>query len=408
MAGSRRVVVVGAGLAGLAAALRARDLGAEVLVLEAADGVGGRVRTDLVDGYRCDRGFQLLNPAYPQVRALVDLDDLDLRAFEAGAVVVDQRGRAFVGDPRRTPGALPGDLLRVGTLRDKLAFLAWALPALGPVDRLLEAKDDTLRGSLDDAGVRGDVRAAVDVFLAGVLAESDGTSSATFARLLVRSFLLASPGVPAGGMGRLPEQLAGRLPAGSVRTGIRVDAVEPAARGGWSVLTEDGVEPADAVVVATDPGTAGRLVGVDAPPMKGLTTYWFAAPESPAVRPALHLDSTRSGPLVNAAVLSDVAAGYAPPGRHLVAATTLDRTATEAEVRGHAARMFAVSTTRWETVTVHEIRAALPEQRPPLQVRQPVLIRPGLAVAGDHRDTASIQGAMVSGRRAAGVVLAGR
>lgn len=400
------VVVVGAGLAGLACARRLHAVGRDVLVLEAADEVGGRVRTDLLDGFRCDRGFQLLNPAYPEVRRVVDLTALRLRSFDAGVVVATQGHRLLLGDPRRLPASLPGTLLRAGTPREKLALVRWALPALGPVDRLLALPDEPLRRSLDEAGVHGEVRTVVDTFLAGVLGEDDGSTSATFARLLVRSFALGLPSLPEEGMGALPAQLAVGLPPGSVRTGVRVRAVRAGDRP--AVETDDGTVPAAAVVLAADPVTAADLIGVRAPVMHGLTTFWHAARQAPTSQRLLHLDGDRSGPIVNTAVVTAVAPSYAPAGRHLVASTVLGAhgdAGTERAVREQAGRVYGCSTADWETVTVSEVPHALPAQEPPLRRRRRVRLGDGLYVAGDHRDTASIQGALVSGRRAAEAVL---
>src|SRR3954454_124382 len=207
------VVVVGAGAAGLACARRLAFEGIDVLVLEASDAVGGRIRTDVVDGYRCDRGFQLLNPAYPALPHVLDLDDLDLHPFRAGVVVGHGRTRSVLADPRREPSFLLASLRApLGTFAEKVRFATWAGATLLPVHgRLsqLAGPDRTLADELDAAGVTGRLRTGVvDPFLAGVLAEYGGSSSAHLGRLLVRSFVLGSPSVPSVGMGRLPEVVA--------------------------------------------------------------------------------------------------------------------------------------------------------------------------------------------------------
>ncbi len=398
------IVVVGAGLAGLACAQRLTAAGLEVIVLEASDAVGGRVRTDEIDGFRCDRGFQLINPAYPALGRVVDVDQLDLRAFGAGVVVARRDGRSVLADPRRLPRLLPATLRSpVGSLRERVAFVRWALSCLLPVRRLLATPDRSLAEALDRAGIRGELRTAVlEPFLAGVLADWEGTTSATFVRLLMRSFLLGSPAVPSTGISRLPELLAASLPpalSGSTGRSARSESVTSAPPTRRSVRTRWSWPPR--------PRAAAELTGIPVPATKPLTTFWHTAPEPPSAAKLLHLDGARRGPLVNSAVVTNVAPGYAPPGRVLIASSTVaaDGSAdAEAAVRRQAGLVYGVDPSDWELITCQVIAAALPHQPPPLALRRPARLPSGVFVAGDHRDTASIQGALVSGRRAADAI----
>lgn len=403
------MVVVGAGLAGLACAQRLSAAGVEVMVLEASDAVGGRVRTDVVDGYRCDRGFQLLNPAYPVLDRVVDVAALDLRGFGPGVLVASGDARWLFADPRRAPREVPATLRSVvraplGTVGDKVRATAWAARSLGPVRQLLRRPDRSWKADLDAYRVAGPLRTGVlELFLAGVLAEADGSTSANFVALLIRSFLLGTPAVPSLGMGRLPQLIAASLPEGVVRLEtpvrrVRADRVD----------TEAGELAAAAVVVATDPVSAARLTGQPTPAMKALTTFWHRVEKPPSTRPYLHLDLDRRGPVVNTAVLTTVAPSYAPAGRHLVETTVLGADGTEAAertARAHAGQIYGVRTDEWEHVTTHVVSEALPTLRPPLVARRPNRTDEGVVVAGDHLDTASIQGALVSGRRAATTIL---
>ena len=396
------VVVIGAGLAGLECARTLHEHGVDVRVLEAAADVGGRVRTDHVDGFTLDHGFQVLNPAYPAVRARVDLTALALRSFLPGVAVRRGRGLVLLADPRRAPAELPRTL-RSGYVRPReLAALArWAAPALGPVRRVLDGPDATLAASLDAAGVDGRIRREVlEPFLAGVLGEDRGETSAAFVRLLVRSFLLGTPGVPAAGSAALPEQLARHVPR--VELGVRVDRLETVP-GGHRAVTAGGAVSARAVVVATDAVTAEALLGVPAPRTNGLVTSWYAAEEPPSTDAVVVVDGRRRGPVVNAAVMSAAAPSWAPPGSHLVQVTCLlgERAPAEADARRQAGEMFGVSTASWREIARHAIPGALPAQPPGSGVRRAVDLGDGRFVCGDHRDTASVQGAMVSGRRTA-------
>jgi len=401
------VIVVGGGLSGLLCARELRRAGYATRVLDAADAPGGRVRTDVVDGFRCDRGFQLLNPAYPAVRRHVDAAALDLRRFDRGVQVLTGGGLATLADPVRHP-ALLSATLRSGYLRPReLARLgAWLAPALGPVDRLLAGPDTTVTSSLDDARVEGRLRREVlEPFLSGVLAEDTGDSSATFVRLLLRSFVRATPAVPAGGMQALPDQLAR---GSTVTTGVRVTRVRTEA--GGVAVEGDLALRARAVVVAADPVGAAALLGLPRPRTGGLRTWWFTVeepPSDPRGPSLLRVDGRGrgAGPVVNTVVMSNAAPSYAPPGRHLVQATTLLPTdAGEQEVRRHLAALWGVPTDGWAVVTCHDVPAALPHVAPPLRLRRPAALGDGIFVAGDHRETSSIQGALVSGARAAAAV----
>jgi phytoene dehydrogenase-like protein len=405
------VVVVGAGLAGLRAAQVLCRRGLDVSLLDAADRPGGRVATDVVDGFRCDRGFQVLNTSYPALRAALrgDLDGLDLRAFEPGAAIRGADGRLHrLADPRRRPGSawstVTDPLL---PLTGKVRLAAWtARVVAAPPARTALRMDRSAAQELAGAGLDGPV---VDrflrPFLAGVLGETELSTSAAFVRLVWRSFALGTIAVPADGMGALPARLAASLPAGVLRLGTRVEAV----RGGErpEVRTGGGDVTARAVVVATDPDTAASLLpGLDAPAMHALTTYYHVAVEPPAREPVLHLDAT-GGPVANTVVLTAAAPSYSPDGRALVSSTVVgpaDRV-PEVAVRRELGRIYGTSTEGWEHLHTAEIARALPALGPGVPLRRGVQRGDGLFVAGDHRDTPSSQGALVSGRRAAEAVL---
>lgn len=406
------VIVIGAGLAGLQAARRLEAEGHHVTVLESSNGVGGRIRTDLVDGFLLDRGFQVLNPAYRAVRNWIDIKALGLQQFDVGVMVRDEQGLTTLAHPLRHPTLLPRTL-RSGYLspRELAALARWLGPTL--VSETVSSRatrDAPLRTALDQAGVTGPLRRNVlDTFLSGVLADASGATSANFVRLLLRAFAFGVPGLPQGGMQALPEQIATKLHA-SPLTGQHVTAVRESGDR-VRVETTAGAWEARVAVVATDPVGAAGLTGLDAPTMNGLATWWFSAGTSPLRSRFILLDASRpsggpAGPVVHAAVISEIAPSYAPAGKHLIQATTLLNGAdiAEADVRGDLERMYATSTAGWELIARHEVPHTLPSQRPPLVDRQTQRIGERILVAGDHRDTASINGALMSGERVAGAI----
>lgn len=405
------VIVIGAGLAGLQCARRLQRNGHRVTVLEASDAVGGRVRTDVIDGFRCDRGFQVLNPAYPAVQDWIDVDSLGLQEFGVGAVIRTSTTTTTLAHPLRHPEHALATLgSRHAPVSDLLAFARWIAPTLrhsatGP----RPAEDQTLRASFDAAGLTGRLRRDVlETFLAGVLADSSGESSANYVRLLVRCFALGAPGLPRGGMQALPEQMAQwLLEPVRLNTGAR-DLQHTA--DGVQVSTDAGTLRARAAVVAVGPQDLASLTDTSALPTHGLTTWWFRSAELPQAGPFLMLDATRrgggpAGPIWNTAVISQAAPSYAPEGQHLIQATTLldrpDGLAEEAQVRRDLERLYQRPTAGWELLTRHVVEHTLPVQPPPLRDASPQRVGERVLIAGDHRDHGSIQGALVSGDQAA-------
>lgn len=309
--------------------------------------------------------------------------------------------------PRHLAATLRSGLLDPGEIA---AVLRWIGPTLlRPSAAADAASDTTLEASLNEAGATGRLRREVlDTFLAGVLADSSGETSANFARLLVRSFVLGAPGLPQQGMQALPRQMAASLSAPP-----RLETAGRSLRetaNGVEVDTDHGTVHAQAVVVAVDPESVGDFTGAPSPATHGLTTWWFHAPENPLPENFLVLDASRpgggpDGPVWNTAVVSNAAPSYAPAGEHLIEATTLlsrpDGLADEAEVRQHLERIYGTSTRQWRAVTHHVVSHTLPVTRPPLVDRSQQRVSDRVFVCGDHRDTGSIHGALISGDRAA-------
>lgn len=396
------VVVVGAGLAGLACALHLSAAGRAVALLEAGDAVGGRVRTDIVDGWRLDRGFQVHDTAYPELARLLDTPALDLRAFTPGALVHLDRGFVRVADPRRRPLSAPATLAApVGSLADKArtAVLAGRI-ALAPPARLLAAPETTTYDALRAAGISERmVQRFWRPYLSGVFGEDELRTSSRFFSLVLRSQARGAQCLPAAGIGAIPEQLARRLPAGTLRLATRVERVEP----GAAVTTDGRRVTARAVVVAADPPTAAALLPELSPPrMNALTTAYFAAPDHDP-EPVLRLEGcgrTR-GPITNA-----VAVPSEQPGV-LLSVTGLGADVRESALRNHLRQWYGPRVDEWEHVATYRIPVATVDSPPPQgRFRRPVRVGPGRFVCGDHRDSASTQGAAVSGRRAAAGVLA--
>ncbi|WGY04834.1 NAD(P)/FAD-dependent oxidoreductase [Nocardioides sp. QY071] len=402
------VLVVGGGLAGLACATRLHREGVAALVVEAGDRVGGRVRSDVVDGFTVDRGFQVINTAYPALRRAVRLRDLDLRPLPSG-IRVRRDGRLHdLPHPASSPTAPLRALASSATgLRGKAALARYAGSVLATDAGRLKQRRDVTAGEAWATLPTGLVRDVLVPFVSGVVLEDELTTSRMFTDLMMRMFATGRSAVPSTGMQALPHALARQLPPGSVR----LDSPVAEVRADRVTLADGTTLEARAVVVATDPWTAPSLVPAlgTAPQPRGVTTFWFAARPWQGLDGTLVVDADGSG-VTNSVVLTASAPSYSNDGRALVATSVL-HTDGRARVDAATARRTAASLHRapdddWDLVAAHDVPFALPSMTAPHPLRRPAYLPgAGVWVAGDHRDTSSIQGALVSGDRVARSVL---
>ncbi len=407
------VIVVGAGLAGLAAARQLHESGLFVLLLEQSERPGGRVQTDTVNGFLIDRGFQVYLTSYPQAGKLLDLEALGLRFFEPGALIWTGSRFTTMADPLRRPLSLPTTFASsAATIRDKLRVLRLRRSVTTATVRTLFQRPE--RRTIDALRAAGFSPTIIERFfrpyLGGIFLERELRTSSRFFEFVFRMFSSGGGAVPANGMGAIPAQLAASLPPGALVTNARVTRVTPGTPS--HVHLADGREfSADAVILAGTADMHSSLLpgtNIDAPgnSNRAVTTLSYCAAVSPVGRPILVLDGTGRGPVNHLVVMSDVAPSYAPPGAALISATTLgvetsDDPDLDHRCRSQLAEWFGPEVWAWRLLRIDRIPSALPEHaamtdRP--AVPQPVA---GVFLAGDYLATPSIEGAVTSGLAAA-------
>jgi phytoene dehydrogenase-like protein len=411
MPSSPDVLIVGAGLAGLSCARLLHENDVSLQILEASDGVGGRARTDPVDGFLLDRGFQVLLTAYPEAQQLLNYPLLDLKIFSHGALSWFAGRMNKLVDPWRTAGAWKetlqsdfaslGDKLRIARLRRRLRH--------STVEQIFCRPDRATIDALQSEGFSKEIiHHFFRPFIGGVFLDGSLHSSSRMFEFVFKMLSEGSTCVPSRGMGAIPFQLAEKLPAGSIRLHAHVDALHE------NELNLAGGEPirARAVVIAADGPSAAHLVGEVEPASRSVTCFYYSADETPVPLPILVLNGDGAGPVNNFCVISQVAPSYAPQDKHLISVTVLGTHAlTDVQLGGFIiAQMknwFGKAVSSWQLLRSYRITHALPQQLPgTLEPSQrPVRVRPGIYVCGDHRDHASINGALLSGRRAAQAVL---
>ena len=368
-------IVVGAGLAGLSAVRELEKSGRSVLLLEASDSVGGRVRSDYIDGFICDRGFQVINPKYPEVAKSGVLKDLDFKYIS---------GQIRLADYQRKVGySLSTFSSQFGSVGEKLKLLRFV--SNPKVSNLRSFGDYTT--SFPTLYER-----VLKPFLTGVFLSDPKNIAGDVAQEILRSFVKSLPGIPAGGVGQFSQRLAA-----SVKNLKLNERVEMITKG--KVVTTAGQYNAKYIVVATDPTTAAQLVtGSALPKMFESTTAYFATSDLPMDGKNLVISSNSK--LVNSIVISQVSAKYAPVGQHLISATSLSPI-TESVFRKELASIWQMNTQQWQYVANYEIKQSLPAHLPGQSKSRNLQLAEGVYVAGDHMATPSQQGAMKSGYLAA-------
>jgi len=380
------VLIVGAGLAGLSAAIHLEAAGVEVTVIESSDRAGGRVASDVIDGFICDRGFQLINAQYPALQELNVISEFDF--IEAPRVIEVSLGdrRHVIGDPRQVPWTALNKA--TGTIPEKIALSRFIASRPKPGQSIGQALRNT--GTCYERVLRP--------FLQGVFLTDPDNVDALYGHSIIKSFVSGRPGVPRSGVGELSKALAKRV--GNIVYETRVDGIEQR-----SVHTNNGTYTANKILIATDATTATQLLGLtEVPRMAGCITWYHADAVNPSGSGRLVVDGQRRGPIINSVVMSDISSSYAPANQHLISTTT-DLNVTESDVRRHLAILWGVDTYAWQFIAKYEIPAALPIHNIGRALSQSMKISDHHFVAGDHRTVPSQQGALFSGRLAAQLIL---
>lgn len=419
------VLVIGAGLAGLVCARHLQQYSVDVQVLEASDDVGGRVRSDYVDGFTLDRGFQVLFDQYPAVRRNLDLPALDLQAFDPGAIICYNGKRAVLTYPfrdRNVRDVIQAGLTTAVPFADKLRVLRLALTSLDREhDQRAEADVQRTEDYLRSEGFsERTIDRFFRPFFGGVfLDRSLGTTAAAF-RFYFRMLNTGQTAVPADGIGAITQQLAAPLRAeGRIRCYAPVAALLRDGEQIVGVRLQSGEElHADAVVLATDAPQAARLADLPVPPGARQTVcVYFAGTQQLYRSHKIVLNADADAFVNNAQLLSNVALRYAPPDRHLLSAAIVsipplsDREIVVRAMRDlrrmwHGDEQAQRALDTYYPLRVYRIPYAQFDQPPGIYSTLPVnqTGQRGLFVAAEYTDASSIQGAMVSGERCAALV----
>jgi len=440
-------IIVGAGLAGLSCANHLHKNGFSFLLLESSDGIGGRVRSDRLDGFVLDRGFQVFLTSYPEAARFLDYKKLDLKPFYAGALIAESDRFIRVSDPFKDPSAILSAVFSdISSLSDKMriAYLRQKVMA-STVEEIFAQPDKTILEALQvNYGFSATI---IDrffkPFFGGITLDKTLSGSSRMFEFVYKMMAEGLVTIPAHGMDQIPAQLAERLPENAIRLNSRVASLSVDGPMSQVTLASGQVFTTRSIVLATNGLDAHALCRqVPEPCSQMATCLYFASPSAPIKEPLLVLDgSGLSGPVNNLAVLSNVSPAYAPEGQHLISATVVGGPSSGNSVNGEAGTASDLhqlefggaeeaklidevksqmeswfgksAVAQWRHLRTYRIAHGQPNQSPPWlePPSRPLKIAldqsgGNVYVCGDHRENASINGAMRSGRLTGEALLA--
>ncbi len=401
------VVIVGGGLAGLSCAAYLQASKIDYLLLEASDAVGGRVRTDAVEGFLLDRGFQVFQTAYPEAQRLLDYEALDLRPLEPGALIFKSGKWTRMSDPWRRPRHAWQTMFNsVGTFGDRLKLLKlWRHVSGGPSEQLLHRPHDCTTRELLCERYRFSpdfIDSFLRPWLSGIFLEQELNTSANFFRFVFRMLADGDISYPAQGIQAIPDQLAARLEPSKIRGFQPVERVD-----GRAVHLASGefIE-GSAVVIATEVEQACRLLEGRLPERRHTATscLYFAAEQAPVAEPLLMLNGAGEGPVNHVFVHSQASPRVAPDQQALLSVSLVGSATAAADdlssIRQQLAGWFGSQAQSWRLLKRYDLPRALPAQPPGFNAEpaNALELPAGIHVCGDHCESASVNGALRSGR----------
>lgn len=408
---SSTIIIIGAGLAGLAAARRLNRAGREVLIIEADSRAGGRLKTDVLEGFRLDRGFQVYFSAYPFAAPELDYSKLNLKKFVPGALIWD------------------GKKLQEINGEDEIAMLFRPYLSINDKFRMMTYTNELKKKPIEEIWGQEDVSAEVHLrrvgftdqcvdrffrpFFGGIFLDRSLSVSAQMFEYVMKMLSLGDTCVPALGMEEIPKQIAADLPASAFRFNTKVEKVIIENGVAKGVKLDSGeVIDGEWVIVATEASAAADLTGLPVPKSSlSSTCVWFDADACPTEEALIVLNGPGYGTVNHVACMTKVSKDYAPEGRHLMCATILGDSPLSDLATANSAKFeiakWLPGADKWRPLRVDRISFAQMQQLPGFRDGLPGTI-PGvgnLCFAGEFTQYSSIDGACRSAQLCAAHIL---
>ena len=407
-----KITIIGAGISGLTAAVFLNKNGFEVQILEASDRAGGRIKTDIINGFRLDQGFQVLLTEYPETKALLNYEKLNLKRFLPGATVLYDGGQFQIADPFRRPSALFATLFApVGSLKDKLNtfFLKNKLVKIEVQDIFNQPQNDTVSQLKKYGFSQKMIDRFYKPFFSGIFLENDLKTSSNMFDFVMKMFSQGDAAIPELGMEEIPKQLVAMIPENTIHYNVKVTSIE-----NNRIICENGqIFETDKIIIATEAtGFASNYIPKTKQKFSQVTNVYFEAKIAPTNKAVVVLNASNTKKWVNnMTVMTNISKKYAPQGKVLIAVSLngipeIDDATLAENMRTELKTWYGNQLNDWKMIKTYRIKYALPNQdRVSNELSETEMkIDKNLFICGDHLLNGSINAAMKSGRLVAELI----
>jgi len=399
-----KIHIIGAGVSGLIAARVLENYGYHPVIIEATDRVGGRVKTDIVNGYQLDHGFQVLLTAYPAVQKHLDYEVLELQPFLPGASIFKSNDQQIIGDPLRNLSLLfPTLFSGIGNFSDKLKILQLnqKLKKKKMSDIFSEKEQSTLDYLINFGFSKEIITDFFKPFFSGIFLETQLETSSRMFEFVYKMFGEGDATVPKAGIEAIPKQLLNNLKTTTFKYNTKVTVLKD----GEITLDDDTKLESDYTIIATEASGLIPNLKNQSTEWKSCTTLYFET-ETRVIDKKLIGLIPKSGTFINNIFYNSSLECAIRPKNELLSVTVIDDQGLSNEslveaVQTELKELCGITTINF--IKLYSIPMALPKLEDLKYEMMPSETRltNGLFLAGDTQLNASLNAAMISGERAA-------
>ena len=398
----KTAIVVGAGISGLSCALELEKNGYRVQILEKENHPGGRVHSDVINGYILNRGFQVLQTGYPETKRLLDYEKLELCNLDSEVWIMNNNTIKKLYDPIQNPSnLLKAAFSNVGTFQDKLRLLQLRQSTTSRSTNKIFQENETT--SLEQINNYGFSESIINEFFkplfGGAFLDNELDTTSRMFNFVYKIFSIAPIAIPKYGMKSIPEQLEAKLES---KISFNTNVVKLDNK---NVFLENETLSADAIVLAANHDSAKKLIpSIDEISWNSTSCYYFVADSPPFSSKVVLLNGNNRGEINNVFVPTNISKAYSPNNKSIISVSTIGLNNNESEIRNELNNWFGNQTEDWKLLHTYHIEQALPRMSVP-SVSHSQYVN-GIHMCGDYLTSSSIHGSMHSGRMTANQIIA--